>query len=168
MCLALQGRSGRKGRNFWDARARAHTHTHTHTHTRKLGLWVNHRSPWSRVFLTDVESRTGGLSAVPWEPGYRTFWVGQSPNQAESLEPFTPTSWAWAGSSALYLPRPEGHGEAWWGTPSLKPPPQGLLPGAGAQAPVFFPRTDDSPLLGPFHFFFGAKNTGTQDRKSVV
>lgn len=51
---------------------------------------------------------------------------------------------------------------AWWATPSLKPPPQGLLPGAGAQAPGFFPRTDDSPLLGPFHFSFGAKNTGTQ------
>lgn len=32
------------------------------------------------------------------------------PNQDESLEPFTPTSWAWAGSSTLHLPRPEGHG----------------------------------------------------------
>lgn len=26
--------------------------------------------------------------------------------------------------------------------------------------PRFFPRTDDSSLLGPFHFSFGAKNTG--------
>lgn len=49
------------------------------------------------------------------------------------------------------------------GVLALKPPLQGLLPGARAQA-----RLSSSldlmihPLLGPFHFSFGAKNTGTQ------
>lgn len=37
-------------------------------------------------FLADVGSSTGRL----WEPEHRRYWVGQSPNQAESLEPFTP------------------------------------------------------------------------------
>lgn len=46
-----------------------------------------------------------------------------------------------------------------WGPPSLKTPPQGLLPGGAG----FFPRTHDSLLLGPFHFCFGAKNTDTKE-----
>lgn len=57
-----------------------------------MGTWALDESQVYMIlgFLADVGSRRRGLWAVTWKPGHRRCWVGQSPNQAESLEPFTP------------------------------------------------------------------------------
>lgn len=95
-----------------------------------LGLWVNHRFPWSQVSLQmwGPEQAASGNQSTEG-----TGW-GSPPTRLSHLSPSHPTSWAWPGSSTLYLPRLEGHAELpkaqRRGEPGEIPPPQRPLPKA--------------------------------------
>lgn len=97
---------------------------------------------------------------MTWEPGHRRCWVGQSPNQPESLEPFTPhqLSLGWAppctcpGLKAV-AELPEACSQR-SGEPGGALPPQSPLPKACFPEELGLRRLGSSPGL-MIHTFWG-------------
>lgn len=90
---------------------------HTHTHARRSrdssgGTWALGESQVSRSRVS-LQMWGPGQKVPGWRHGNHgtegAGWGGPT-TRLSHLSLSHPTSWAWAGSSALHLPRPDGHG----------------------------------------------------------